>query len=44
MTVLYPYRDGKNVLRNVTADTDLQATAFTLTLADGTTRTLDETR
>ena len=42
VTVLYPYRDGKNVLRGVTADADPQATAFTLTLADGTTRTLDE--
>ena len=42
VTVLYPYRDGKNVLRGVTADADPQATSFTLTLADGTTRTLDE--
>ena len=44
VTVLYPYRDGKNVLRGVTADADPKATAFTITLADGTTRTLDETR
>ena len=44
VTVLYPYRDGKNVLRGVTADPDPQATSFTITLADGTTRTLDETR
>ena len=44
VTVLYPYRDGKNVLRGVTADADPKATAFTITLEDGTTRTLDETR
>ena len=44
VTVLYPYRDGKNVLRGVTADADPQATSFTITLSDGTTRPLDETR
>ena len=44
VTVLYPYRDGKNLLRGVTADPNPQATTFTITLADGSTRLLDETR
>ena len=38
VTVLYPYRDGKNMLRGVKADPDPQATSFTLVLADGTER------
>ena len=32
----------RGALLGVTADADPQATSFTLTLADGTTRTLDE--
>ena len=40
VTVLYPYRDGKNMLRGVKADPDPQATSFTLVLADGTERTI----
>ena len=43
VTVLYPYRDGKNVLRGVTADAAPKATSFSITLTDGTTRTLNET-
>ena len=42
--MLYPYRDGKNLLRGVTAGSDPRETSFTLVLADGSTRTLDETR
>ena len=38
VTVLYPYRDGKNMLRGVKADPDPQSTSFTLVLADGTER------
>ena len=38
VTVLYPYRDGKNMLRGVKADSDPQSTSFTLVLADGTER------
>ena len=38
VTVLYPYRDGKNMLRGVKADPDPQTTSFTLVLADGTER------
>ena len=42
VTVLYPYRDGANRLRGVTADADPKADSFTLTLADGTERSIRE--
>jgi len=38
--VLYPYRDGKNMLRGVKADPDPRSNSCTLLLADGTERTI----
>ena len=42
VTVLYPFRDGKCPLAGVRASDDPEATDFTLILANGTERKLDE--
>ena len=42
VTVLCPYRDGASPIRGVRASDDPAETVFTLLLADGTERTLDE--
>ena len=43
VTVFCPYRDGTSPIRGVRASDDPAETTFTLILADGTERTLDET-
>ncbi|MBQ9692841.1 MAG: hypothetical protein IJV70_06765, partial [Clostridia bacterium] len=42
VTVLYPYKDGKNVVASVNACPDVSATAFSVTLTDGTVLSFDE--
>ena len=42
VTVLYPYKDGKNVVESVCASSDVNATEFTVTLNDGTVLKFDE--
>ena len=42
VTVLYPYRDGKCLIKSVKASADPAANDFTLVLADGTERTLTQ--
>jgi hypothetical protein len=42
VTVLYPYKDGKNVVASVSACPDVSATAFSVTLTDGTVLSFDE--
>jgi len=42
VTVLYPYKDGKNVVKSVSACADVNATEFSVTLTDGNTLHFDE--
>ena len=35
VTVLYPYKDGKNPIKSVKASSDVAATDVTLVLSDG---------
>lgn len=43
VTVLYPYKDGENIVKGVSASSDISDTKFEITFKDGKTVIFDET-